>query len=596
MKRRRWPPVASGLPYLVIAFTIFLVFGQARDYEFLTWDERSLIVRNECLNPFDETGFVWIWRNAWDNVTAPFVPTMWGLLTVVTTDGPLPASAARASPEVFHLLQLTLHVATSWLVFATINHLLRKPVAALFGSLLFAIHPLQTAAVVWISQTSFTTAGFFSMGAILCFLLAVDATSQTDTLSAQRSFRPSKSRFFYVLATICYVAAVLSNTFAIGIPLVVAVLDIGLVRNSWKKAARWLWPWFVVSMAVIVMANLAAPEPAYRAEKLWLRPAVVLDIFAYRSLHLFVPVTCCPDYGYSFEEMLRHGTLYWSWFFGAVALVYAGTTRHRQVALTLVAVMILSALPRILFLPAASSHASLMADQFAYLWMLFPAMALAFWLATHTQLLIKLVGLVVILWLAQISYGRAPHFANDQSMLIYTLEKTPESSKGYRMVAQTLLQAKQFDAAIRHLNWALSAEPWNARVHMDLASVHMSQGDVEQSLTHLERALELEPHETDYANALAWCLATSADPSHRDGQRAVQLACEACEQTGWRKTGYIDTLAAAYAEAGDFDSAVRTAQMAIDRSRSEDDRAAYTRRLDLYRENKPYHLEGATNG
>ena len=50
----------------------------------------------------------------------------------------------------------------------------------------------------------------------------------------------------------------------------------------------------------------------------------------------------------------------------------------------------------------------------------------------------------------------------------------------------------------------------------------------------------------------------------RDGKSAIQHATRACQLTQWRVHGYVSTLAAAYAEAGDFQNAVTLAEQIKD--------------------------------
>jgi hypothetical protein len=61
----------------------------------------------------------------------------------------------------------------------------------------------------------------------------------------------------------------------------------------------------------------------------------------------------------------------------------------------------------------------------------------------------------------------------------------------------------------------------------------------------------------------AWFQATCPEPAFRNGQRAVKGAKVACSISEWKDENTIDTLAAAYAETGDFDSAVRYAAQAL---------------------------------
>ncbi len=77
-------------------------------------------------------------------------------------------------------------------------------------------------------------------------------------------------------------------------------------------------------------------------------------------------------------------------------------------------------------------------------------------------------------------------------------------------------------------------------------------------------AFKLMPVEPVANNNLAWTLATSPDAKNRNGARAVILAEDACQQTQFKQTIFIGTLAAAYAEAGRFDEAIMAAQRACD--------------------------------
>jgi hypothetical protein len=63
---------------------------------------------------------------------------------------------------------------------------------------------------------------------------------------------------------------------------------------------------------------------------------------------------------------------------------------------------------------------------------------------------------------------------------------------------------------------------------------------------------------------LAWILATNDNPRLRDGKAAVELAEEACQRSGFAQPTTLDTLAAAYAETGRLEDAIRVAHRAVD--------------------------------
>jgi Flp pilus assembly protein TadD len=91
---------------------------------------------------------------------------------------------------------------------------------------------------------------------------------------------------------------------------------------------------------------------------------------------------------------------------------------------------------------------------------------------------------------------------------------------------------------------------------------------------------------------LAWVLATCPDASLRDGNRAVKLAEQARTLAGTESPQLLDTLAAAYAEAGRFPEAVETARRALDLNAVQNDKPladAIQVRLTFYEANTPYH-------
>jgi tetratricopeptide (TPR) repeat protein len=90
-------------------------------------------------------------------------------------------------------------------------------------------------------------------------------------------------------------------------------------------------------------------------------------------------------------------------------------------------------------------------------------------------------------------------------------------------------------------------------------------------------------------NLLAWIEATCPDSSFRDGKEAISLATKACELTQWREASWIDTLAAAYAESGDFQRAVQYQEQALRTSGPPDpEEKAMRERLALYKQSQPY--------
>ena len=125
---------------------------------------------------------------------------------------------------------------------------------------------------------------------------------------------------------------------------------------------------------------------------------------------------------------------------------------------------------------------------------------------------------------------------------------------------------------------------------------HYKKGRYDPAIADFDRSIRLDPDQTDAfdrkaaaLNDKAWTLATSNDALERDGVAAVCLAREAVRLNDG--PALRDTLAAAHAEAGQFDDAVAEQERAIEMLRAAgqyDEIADYQTRLDLYRRRQPY--------
>jgi hypothetical protein len=108
----------------------------------------------------------------------------------------------------------------------------------------------------------------------------------------------------------------------------------------------------------------------------------------------------------------------------------------------------------------------------------------------------------------------------------------------------------------------------------------------------LREANFLRPDWVEALRGLAWIMATSPDARARDGVQATAIAERANQLSAYEDAVMLDTLAAAYAEAGRFDSAVSTAARAesLARATGRTDLAdRFAQRLALYREKRPFH-------
>jgi tetratricopeptide (TPR) repeat protein len=118
------------------------------------------------------------------------------------------------------------------------------------------------------------------------------------------------------------------------------------------------------------------------------------------------------------------------------------------------------------------------------------------------------------------------------------------------------------------------------------------RGDWHRAIDDYHEALRLQPNLANAQNNLAWLLAVCPIDALRNGQEAVERATWACKATRWCSPSCLGTLAAAYAELGDFDQAVRLQKRALSDPtyRRTYGEAMVLDRLRLYEQGLPYRL------
>jgi tetratricopeptide (TPR) repeat protein len=212
--------------------------------------------------------------------------------------------------------------------------------------------------------------------------------------------------------------------------------------------------------------------------------------------------------------------------------------------------------------------------------------------------------------------------ANAVTEYRHAIRENPHFPEAHNNLARVLARMGRFEDAIEELSRAVELDPTLPRARFGLANLLERQGRTEEAIHHyreairggpdpmaycnlgilllgegqseeaadlFEKAIEIDPADIRSMNNLAWLLATSPSGEIRDGARAAELAEAVCEATGHRSARFLDTLAAAYAEAGRFSEAIGIAERALDLTAGDEgDAEAIGARLALYRRGEPY--------
>jgi tetratricopeptide (TPR) repeat protein len=182
---------------------------------------------------------------------------------------------------------------------------------------------------------------------------------------------------------------------------------------------------------------------------------------------------------------------------------------------------------------------------------------------------------------------------NDQAEIHLTeaLRINPNIPEAHYRLGSILDGRGELDRAAVHFRKLLAINPSDTRVCNMLASISMRQSKFNQTIAYFRKSLQINPDQPGALNDLAWIRATHIDPEYRNVDEALQLARRVCELTNFQQPSALDTLAAAYANAGRFPQAIETADRAIKIAGSTGNEALVKEiqnHLTLYRDNKPY--------
>ncbi len=110
------------------------------------------------------------------------------------------------------------------------------------------------------------------------------------------------------------------------------------------------------------------------------------------------------------------------------------------------------------------------------------------------------------------------------------------------------------------------------------------------ALKDFKTAVAINSTNGETLNAYAWFLSICPDGSFRNGKYAVELANKACELSNWKTWNYVGTLAAAYAESGNFEQAIKYEKQAMSMEGISNEQInKEADRLKLFENNEPTH-------
>ncbi len=483
----------------------------------------------------------------------------------------------------YHATNLAIHLAAALTLFGIVlRSLSHGRLVARFGpagwglalvvALLWLVHPLQTQSVTYIFQRFESLMGLFFLLTLYSFIRAQDS---------------SRSTAWYVSAVACCLLAVMTKEVAVAAPLLVLWYDRTFVAASWREIFHRRWALYaglggtLVVLAAIIRsqadklptAGLLVVKGVTPLQYAVSQPGVIAH---YLRLSLW-PAGLCLDYAWPVADTAAKivpplvliaallALTVWS-IFRWPAWSFLGAWFFLILAPTSSIVPIVDlAFEHRMYLPLAAVLTGVVIGGYLFSgWLL----ARRWPVAGRRPFVLALIGYglmgAISMTMGCLTVRRNLDYRSAITIWSDSVRKSPKNARAYVNLGVALAEQGQVDEAAVHYRKALEIRPDYADAYYNLGVNLDKRGQVDEAIAHYRKALELRPDFATAQNNLAWVLATCSDASLRNGAKAVELAEQAVQLSNSQDPEFLDTLAAAYAEAGLFSMAMQTARRALD--------------------------------
>ncbi len=524
--------VQTGLALVALAAAVWLVFGPVVGHQYAGYDEREQLLENPAVRDLSLEGLARIARR----------PTPTGSYYPVRTLSLAVGYALWGTrPAGHHAMNVVLHMANVWLLFALALRLLRgrgdppvgAVVAAALGAGLFALHPVVVEPVAWVGAREELLLVLCLLGAVHLRLLAYDRreTARRGVLALHAASIASGAA-----------AALASAVGAVG-PVLLLAADTGCryTPSLWRRV-RTVLPLAAVAAAVVVakVARQAPVEAGSPLDFTWAeRAALVPSIFARNLATLAWPARLtliCP-FRVPADPL-------GPWVVGGViaaALVAAGLAwaiaRGRGVV----------AFGAIWFVAALAPSSQLLAhhlpraDRLLYL----PLAGLAIVAAAlvgrvrgrRARAAVWALAGAVLVAAGVRAAAQVPVWATSLSLFQHAVAMNPQSDAAHNNLGAALDDAGRHHEAARHYEKAVRLAPGNAEGLTNLALARVRQGRRAEAISLLRRALEAKPDDADNHYNLGVLLAREGEHAAAADHYARAAALDPGRTEAWYALG-----------------------------------------------------------
>lgn len=380
----------------------------------------------------------------------------------------------------FHIVELLLHLIAVSLVFAITMRLSHRTAVALITATLFAIHPLNAEAVLWIAARKDLLSSVFALGALLAYL------------------RAREHERFPVLACTLFLLALGSKVSVVALPIALFFYEYGqrTLRSSWGRLLVFVIPAFVFGIVAILGKEVVESEFSVGA----------FAIMAFRSMFFYLQLILLPESQAAAHHLLPHDALRSPIvplaIAGIIGLgVIAWKTRRSLPLMTAgITFFFIMIAPSLLHYTQGNGMMQLGAERYAYLASsgIFLAIAtsmkyLSRAVSAHVRLILVTTGIIILGILGYLTVLRSFVFADSVIFNVDILQKHPHDARAWYGLGQALEKVKRPQEAETAYGNALTYEPAFQESAIALGILLTKEGRTDEGISMLRHAVEIKP-------------------------------------------------------------------------------------------------------
>ncbi|MEP6698523.1 MAG: tetratricopeptide repeat protein [Verrucomicrobiota bacterium] len=495
----RWTIV--GVSIFLVAIT-WIVFGQTLHFEFINFDDGDYVYKNPPVaRGLTLAGIVWAFTHTH---AANWHPVTW-------ISHMLDCQLYGLSPSGHHLSNVVIHAATVILLFLVLRQMTSALWRSAFVAAVFAIHPLRVESVAWVAERKDLLSGLF-------FML---------TIAAYIRYTRRPSPWSYGALLLALTLGLMSKPMLVTVPVVLLLLDYWPLhrRTLPDNAEKGPLPRALIleklpllglvaaSCALTLIAQKVAIQPLTHLPSTTRIGNTIISYVVYVGQMLW-PFALTPYYPLRIEDAAASKVLLsFLLLLGISAVVFV--YRRRRYLVTGWLWYLVMLVPVIGIIQVGNqAHA----DRYTYLPQIGLYLALT-WVATdlcvdwrHHRLILAAFAITILTALTLAARTYTSYWKESELLWSYTLTHSSNNAMAELNLGEAVHKKGRVDEAITHLTKAVAIQPDNATSHGALGIALLTKGRRDEAFAHLRKSLELNPEQAPVHSSLGMALLELGQP------------------------------------------------------------------------------------